>query len=135
MLSKNFVEYKGIGCCCWVPKYQEGIKVLAIDCAKGRGIILPGGKFERGTDKTFADAARRELLEETGVKAGFMSLLFQGMSPDNYYIYCFLVHTYNDAKMLESTPEGKPMWVDDLKSELFEPFYHMCRMQLGPMYK
>lgn len=51
-----------IGCISLV-RFQDN-KLLAINCRKGRGIILPGGLHEEG--ETYKEAALRELQEETG---------------------------------------------------------------------
>ena len=39
--------------------------IIALKCAKGRGIILPGGKPETG--EGLQDACLREYKEETGI--------------------------------------------------------------------
>ena len=107
--------YNGIGCCAIVYKefpfnfFTHNDKILVIECKKGRGIILPGGKFEV-KDKTFDITASRELEEETGV-IGYKPKLFKHfMSPDGYYQYNFIFGVY-DVQNMKETKEGNPFWI------------------------
>lgn len=64
-------------------------KIVCIDDAKGRGIILPGGKCDGNEDPEHA--AKRELYEETGL-IGFDPLLLLHMPFHNgSYTFCYLM--------------------------------------------
>jgi 8-oxo-dGTP pyrophosphatase MutT (NUDIX family) len=121
-----------IGCIAIVDRqYNHGYsnEYLTIDCAKGRGIILPGGKYEED-DQTFERTAERELYEETGVVGVADKLVFHGMAPDGYYVYCFTMKdvSYHDIK--EETDEGLVLWSFP-SSVLFNPFYELLFECIG----
>lgn len=68
---------------------KDNGRIAAVKCAKGRGIILPGGRWEEG-ETPFA-CASRELKEETGLIAEKQRLIFQSPSPSGeFYTYCML---------------------------------------------
>ncbi len=110
-----------IGCISLVP--QPGNKFVAIVCTKGRGIILPGGKWDEG--ETFKECAARELREETGLISTRQTFLYGGMSPDGAYVNTFLTN------IAEYTPldskEGKVVlasWADLYESH-FQAYYEI----------
>lgn len=110
-----------IGCCSVVFNNQS--QVLAIDCNKGRGIILPGGKWE--PPETFKQCAARELEEETGLIAIHQELIFSGFNVDGWFSYVFRTRVRDfDFKI---TPEGSPLWVpfDRLFDSSFKGFYEL----------
>lgn len=73
-----------IGC---ITMIRHNDRIVAIQCKKGRGVIMPGGKWEPG--ETFLETAKRECFEETGLLAHNFKLIFQGMSEEGYYTYAF----------------------------------------------
>ena len=82
-------------------------RVLGIDCAKGRGVILPGGNMEQG--ETFHECASRELSEETGLAIGpaDLSFLYSGPSGDGYICHCFVAKRPGlDLNVLPGSVEG-----------------------------
>lgn len=114
-----------IGCIVLVP--WQGGGYLGIKCAKGRGLILPGGKFEK-RDGCYEQTATRELMEETGVfcRPEGMKYLFQGPSiTDDYWVIAFLAEM--GRGQLKESLEGKPQRV--LKSQLllsdFRAYYSL----------
>lgn len=105
---KNYTVPR-IGACGIVPK---GNRVLAIECAKGRGLVLPGGKFEVVNDKTYKSCAAREVYEETGVLVNNQdSRLVASLGCfDGYYVYFFKFPSYQYEE-LKSSGEGVPRFV------------------------
>lgn len=109
-----------IGCVSVVRHYN---KIVAIKCAKGRGIILPGGKWHKG--ETFQEAAKRELFEETGLVATKQKLIFGGMAPD--LIYCYTFRTQIERLDTKDSKEGQVVlatWSELFQSE-FGPYYRL----------
>ena len=113
-----------IGCILLTP-VDHGF--VGLKCAKGRGIILPGGKWEAGKE-TFKQTAEREFKEETGLRAEVAKLLFHGLAEDGYYVYAFLGSLQERFKEV-TTAEGKSClihWPDLLKSH-FNGYYELLQ--------
>jgi 8-oxo-dGTP pyrophosphatase MutT (NUDIX family) len=114
-----------IGCICLA--FHAG-RIIAIECEKGRGIILPGGKPEKG--ESFKKAASRELLEETGLVAIRQRLIFQGPPDTISYCYCF-------RTTVEEYPATKPAqnkvvlatWNDLFQNEYSAYYKLLCEVQ------
>lgn len=101
-------------------------KIIALNCAKGRGIILPGGKPEDG--ELFHQTARREFEEETGIEVAIADLLFHGAY--KYYDsinYCYAYRGYVREYKPVNSKEGEVVltdWGELLKSQ-FRQFYSL----------
>lgn len=73
---------------CVALAYWKG-QIIGIRCKKGRGIILPGGKWEPG--EKFSDCAKREFKEETGLELHNAQYIFGGVAGDlSLYSYTFI---------------------------------------------
>lgn len=125
-----------IGCVTLVPVKPQWSKdfrqVAGINCHKGRGIILPGGKWEEGQE-LFEEAAQREFLEETRQHLkGLPKLLWQGFTLRGNYTYCFLGECPRFQAHVKS-PEGDEtryaLWADLLKSD-FRAYYSLLRQHI-----
>lgn len=123
-----------IGCITLVPVSPQWKgdfrQVAAINCTKGRGLILPGGKWEDG--ELFEQTASREFTEETGQNLnGLPKLFFQAMNIDGYYVYTFLGDCPGYSPFVQ-TNEGESryaLWVDLLKS-YHAPYYSLLRQHI-----
>ena len=89
--------------------------VLAVCDPDTRTLSLPGGHIESG--ETPEQAARWELLEETGLRAGILVPLGVTRTTGTP-CHMFLAHAWGAPLGLQASPEGFPMWV--LPSELLE---------------
>lgn len=114
-----------IGTCILVKR--DGL-IVGLKCAKGRGVTLPGGKWEKG--ESFIDCAKRELLEETGLLGHNFKLVFNGESEEGYFTYAFTAEV-NDYTPL-SSHEGEVTltnW-DELKRSRFGGYYELLQQVL-----
>lgn len=76
---------------------------------------LPGGKVE-DTDLTLDNAAKRELVEETGLRGegGFLvySAVCFGDDNNHYMTHTFMWHTFSfTSKLSQQEGEGRVCWV------------------------
>jgi len=94
---------------------REG-KILAVsrryDSSK---FGLPGGKLEEG--ESTSDAARRETLEETGVKVTACDLIYTRVekkhndSGEDFNTHCFYATEFDDSGLVKSSEEGTVKWM------------------------
>lgn len=113
-----------IGCAALV--YDDDFNIIGIDCVKGRGIILPGGKWEEG--ETYRAGAIRELREETGLVGGSSEFLLGALGPGGCFTYTFRIHV-RDFSTIANSKEGKVVratWDDLMRSE-YAPYYDVLR--------
>lgn len=109
---------------------------VAIDCHKGRGIVLPGGKWEPG--ESFVGCVEREFSEETGLVLRGAKIFFHGTNVDGWSCYVFKGDTqyYHSYSYKEKrwgysyeTREGKfrlATWDDLIDSKnQFSPLYEL----------
>ncbi len=77
----------------------EGRKMVGIECKKGRGITLPGGKVDPG--ESFREAAIRECSEEAGIVIHpvHAKLVFHGFSTDQSYCYTYSAGMVNPNQL------------------------------------
>ena len=95
---------------------REG-KVLVVSSRKWGGFSLPGGKVDPG--ETFEQAARRELLEETGVEALELTSLWAREHPPvatdpnrNHWLCMCYVAEIGDQEPKQCEEGTIPRWVD-----------------------
>ena len=120
-----------IGCVTLVPINQQWDKdfrqVAAIECSKGRGITLPGGRWEEG--EFFEYTAFREFREETDQDlCGLPKLLYQGYCEKDNFCYTFLgkIGDYYSNKVTKEGVTRWALWGDLLKSH-FSAYYSVLR--------
>jgi 8-oxo-dGTP pyrophosphatase MutT (NUDIX family) len=109
-----------IGAIAVIP-YSHGF--LGLQCAKGRGLILPGGTYEREKDSSYQDTAIRETVEEVGVIPHGLQYIWHGPDGGDYTTFAFLANWYSGEP--RASNEGVPQVVqwDDLFKSDFGAYY------------
>jgi 8-oxo-dGTP pyrophosphatase MutT (NUDIX family) len=102
----------------------SNLTVLGINCNKNRGLICPGGKVEE--NESLQDAAKRELLEEAGVTARELDLIFQAHDLSGHYCYSFLVRDHKGYALGQDYGSGVTTEV---------PWTQLFRSHFGPYYQ
>ncbi len=95
-----------IGCILVLP--LPGKRYLGIDCSKGRGVILPGGKVDEG--ETWQECAAREAKEEVGavVHPDNCRYLWHGPDGDGFTTFAFLCTSNFNVIADHRSSEGRP---------------------------
>lgn len=123
-----------IGCVGLIP-CTDG-RFVGIQCSKGRGLILPGGKFEPDKDHSFHHAALRETLEETGILCPLGDLKYLWHGPDGFGYTTFTFLATRALGKLTSSNEGQVVIVErsDLMCSKFAPYYAVMLEILDSKY-
>jgi len=111
-----------IGCTTVIPYWGGGY--VGLNDKKGRGFILPGGKYEPDKDKTYHDTAIREVKEEVGLDLNEVEYIWHG--PDGFGYTCFAFKGYEyRGELVKETEEGYPCIVtyDILMKSNYAPYY------------
>lgn len=118
----------GTGVCIYCEDTSDA-KIVGLECTKGRGLILPGGKFEPKVDETYRHAAIRELKEETGlvVKPEHCHYIWSSLDHSGFYCHAFYANVYT-GELQEETEAGKPRWIyttELVNNSVFWPYYDL----------
>lgn len=118
-----------IGCIAMIH-YQGGF--LGLRCAKGRGLILPGGTYEPAKDRTYQATAIREAMEEVGVTPHDLRYVWHGPDGGEYTTFTFEA-SWHSGTPAKETNEGIPQvvhWADLFESR-FEAYYRILYEVMG----
>lgn len=113
-------------------------KLVGLECSKGRGLILPGGRWEVEKDRTYHHAASREAKEEVGLDCPAANLKYLWHGPDGfgYDTFSFLAYQPRPIELPASTPSGRPCFVtvNDLMQSKFAAYYAVLFDQFSLSY-
>ncbi len=92
-----------------------------------KGITFPGGHVEKG--ESFIDSAKREVLEETGLKVDNLKLCgiidwCHRKSGERYMVILYKTDTYS-GELIGETEEGKVFWadIDEIPNMELPPYF------------
>lgn len=104
---------------------------LGMRCAKGRGLILPGGTYEPDKDPTYQATAIRECQEEVGVIPHDLRYIWHGPDGGAYITFAFLATWYSGQP--QASNEGVPQAVEwrDLFASKFGAYYQILYEIIG----
>jgi diphosphoinositol-polyphosphate diphosphatase len=103
-----------VGCIPYLVRDDGELEVLVISSQKGHGMMFPKGGWE--LDESMDDAARREALEEAGVRGETGSLLgywhYKSRRYDQTYEgYMFPLHVTDELQQWPEMTSRKRTWV------------------------
>ena len=117
-----------IGCIAMMH-YQGGF--LGLRCAKGRGLILPGGTYEPAKDTSYQATAVREAQEEVSVTPHDLRYVWSGPDGGDYITFTFEANWYSGEPQCSN--EGVPQvvgWADLFESS-FGAYYRILAEVMG----
>jgi 8-oxo-dGTP pyrophosphatase MutT (NUDIX family) len=125
-----------IGCIAVIP-YQDAF--LGIQCKKGRGIILPGGRYEPEKDASYHATAVREAEEECGVLLSEAFLKYITCQPDGGDFMTYAFYAELSAGTPRETAEGIPCvatWHNLIyQKSPFSPYYRVLKDVMKGKYQ
>jgi len=92
---------------------------------------FPGGHLEHG--ESFADCARREVMEECGIEIDQIKFLFVANILDylpKHYVHLTLVAQWKSGEPVVKEPEKSETWNWYPVDALPTPMFKMCRMSV-----
>lgn len=92
---------------------QRKNKILVINLSHKKGYALPGGLLQR--NKTFEQALKHEILEETGLKIKSMKKIGTYACEVDFPTVN-ITYKINVKGKIISSAEGKPLWVSPDKA-------------------
>lgn len=118
-MIKIFEEYSNIDASVTVIENSIG-EILLLkrsEKSKQQGWCLPGGRKD-DKDSSLIDTARRELIEETGLRVKKSKFKFIGtqLSIRGFYVNIYHVKLKNPKNIILSKEHVKSLWTSDLKN-------------------